>query len=102
MSEKPVIILIAELAEKDGIIPLSKFPGVWERKIDEHWTVIGNGHNEPKEYRNSKVAPFTFHIYFNGWPAGVIDPGGGVICAGAIANEETFCKALEKTLGGGE
>jgi hypothetical protein len=38
-------------------------------------------------------------IKFNGWPAGIIDPAGGIIAAGGIANEDAFIAAIETDLG---
>ncbi len=41
------------------------------------------------------IDPFTAHVSWNGFPAGVIDPSGGVIAAGELANEEAFRAWLE-------
>lgn len=34
-----------------------------------------------------EVPPFGIYLEFNGWPAGVVTPGGGCIAAGGVANE---------------
>ncbi len=38
-------------------------------------------------------------LKFNGWPAGIIDPAGGIIAAGEAANEDAFIAAIEADLG---
>lgn len=96
MSEKtPLIILIADLAKKDKVKPYES-PGLWTREIDQEWTIKLNPHGTQVE----KVPPYTAAVYFNGWPAGLIDPGGGIIAAGDTANEEALAKAIERELRG--
>lgn len=100
MSEKePLFILIARLAEKDGAAPINNLPGCWERQIGDHWWVAINAHGEPKKCsKGADVEPFHCYVQFNGWPAGVFTPYGGVIAAGAAANEESFAAAIEAEL----
>jgi hypothetical protein len=97
MSDKEALfILIAKLAEKDGASPISKFDGCWERQIGEHWWIAVNAHNDDvKCSKGAEVKPFNCYVEFNGWPAGVFDPFGGIIAAGSAANEETFAQAIE-------
>lgn len=86
--------LIVQLAEKDGANPVSKFPGLWERKVNDQWEIKVNGHEE--EIKG--VPPFTCAVFYNGWPAGMLDPFGGLIAAGTEANEETFAQALQEAI----
>ncbi len=37
---------------------------------------------------------FSVSVDWNGWPAGIIDPGGGLLAAGDSANEQTLKKWL--------
>lgn len=58
---------------------------------DSGWGVTLNPTNE----RIGDVEPFNMHITWGGFPAGTIDPFGGIIAAGEAANEATFIKWLE-------
>jgi hypothetical protein len=73
------------LALKDESKPL--VPGVTFDRVVGPWEISLNG-------ANLQAA-----LKFNGWPAGVIDPGGGIIAAGNAANEDTFIAAIEADLG---
>lgn len=86
---------IGLLAEALGVERINEMDGCWEYQVDSHWSISVNGHPEPtKNSRNADVPPFSVYIEFNGWPAGIIDPFGGVIAAGAVANEAAFIDAL--------
>jgi hypothetical protein len=99
MTEKePLFILLARLAEKDNAAPLNKHAGCWERQIGEWWIAINGHRDEVKCSKGPRVPPFNCYCEFNGWPAGIFDPHGGVIAAGAAANEETFAAAIEAEL----
>lgn len=87
-------VVLAELAEKEGAIPVSKFEGCWVRGIDDSWLIAMNGHEDPRMYGEVEVPPFTCYIEWNGFPAGLLDPTGGTIAAGELANEESFIKAI--------
>ena len=62
--------------------------------VDDRWVVKVNGHREQVE----SVPPFSALLEFNGWPAGIIDPFGGTIAAGELANEDTFIAAMEAAI----
>lgn len=88
---------IADLAIHLGVTNINLLPGCWEHQIDAKWWIAMNGHKEPiKTSEGDIVHPFNAFIKYNGWPAGVVDPGGGVIAAGSGANEDTFIEALMK------
>jgi hypothetical protein len=94
---------IIEMCDRLGVQGIGSFPGCWEYEIDKHWWVAVNGHTEPVKALSptdvkydrpgTDVPPFTAYVEFNGWPAGLIDPTGGVLAAGAAANEATFIEA---------
>ena len=91
--------LLAKLGNLLGVGPLNKHPGCWEFKIDEHWTIAINGHKEPTMcFSGSELMPFHCYVEYNGWPAGVFSPFGGIIAAGSCANENTFIEAVEKRI----
>lgn len=54
------------------------------------WVLRANGHR----VKTDGVPPFSVMVEFNGWPAGIIDPGGAVIAAGSLANLQTLVDAL--------
>ena len=90
-----VFVRIAELALALGACDLKALPGCWEHDVDGTWWIALNGRATPTTCsRGATVAAFTAYVEFNGWPAGLVDPGGGVIAAGAAANEGMLIEAL--------
>lgn len=96
-----------EWLTKAGAAPLNGHDGAWLGVVDEHWAVAANGHGTPQDVQipdvgTVSIAPFTFHVYYNGWPAGILVPalGGfeGEFAAGSAANEDTFMEAIEAAL----
>jgi hypothetical protein len=78
-----------------GAAPMNKHAGCWEHQVDKQWWVAFNGHPEAKKTSNGQeVDPFHCYVEYNGWPAGVFTPYGGVIAAGEGANENTFIAAM--------
>ncbi len=91
--------LLADLGLKDGVAPINQFDGCWERQIGDWWIAL-NGHREERKCSHGgTVPPFKCYIEWNGWPAGLIGPYGGVLAAGAAANEDTFIAAIKEELG---
>jgi len=91
---------IAELALSLGASRICDLPGCWEHQIDAQWWVSVNGHRDPcRDSRGHDVPGFTAFLEYAGWPAGLIDPRGGVIAAGGAANEGTFIEAVRKATG---
>lgn len=88
---------IAALAERLGIARINEREGCWEHRIDDHWSISCNGHQETtKNSQGVEVPPFSVYVEWCGWPAGIINPYGGAIAAGAAANEAAFVDALRK------
>jgi len=94
-----VFDLIALLAIKLESAPMTRWPAGWTCKVDEHWTITLNG-NETPLHRDDGVAIPPFHCFaeFNGWPAGLFSPFGGLIAAGVAANEEALMAAIRARL----
>jgi hypothetical protein len=97
--------LIFALHKRDGIAGIGKLPGLWERKLNERWTMWVNGHMEPLPGgalpgAQMQVRPGDCYVEYNGWPAGSFSliTGEGMIAAGAAANYETFCAALREAI----
>jgi len=70
---------IANLAERLGVSEINKLPGCWEHQIDQRWWIAVNSHGFESECSmGTKVPPLSAYVQFNGWPAGIINPYGGV------------------------
>jgi len=98
---EPIILLLANLAIQAGLAPLADhFPnGCWERAIGDKWWIAFNGHmTAQKNSKGQSVPPCSVYVEWLDWPAGIIDPTGGLIAAGAHANEETFAAAIEAAI----
>lgn len=92
--------LLALLAHELFGKPLNEHSGVHQVKVDEHWEFSLNASNEERSAGSGEIPlpPFSASLKFNGWPAGIVAPSGGVIAAGECANEETFIAALRAAL----
>ena len=97
-AETPLFVAIAEFCLARGFKGLSKVPGCCEVQVDDRWFFAVNGHAEPTTCAKTgqPIPPFSAYVEFNGWPAGLLDPAGGIICAGELANEDTFRAALHQ------
>lgn len=97
MSDAPLSMafwLIAELCTAAGVAPLTKHRGCVEVTAGA-WTITVNGHARPKRSRRGLFVPrFSALLEFNGWPAGSMNPFGGIVAAGEAANEDTLIAAL--------
>jgi hypothetical protein len=95
-----LFLKIAELAEAIGLRSIKSLPGCWEFQIDGTWWIAVNGHDEPMATSKggTPVPPFMAYVEFNGWPAGLLDPYGGMLAAGTIANEAALTRAIETTI----
>jgi hypothetical protein len=93
-----VLYWVAELAMADGAAPINRLPGCWARRVDDHWEIVVNGHDRPVEHGGVEVPPYTCVVKFDGWPAGVVDPAGGIVAAGEAANEEALIAALKRAV----
>ena len=100
--EKPIILLfklIADLGDKTGAAPATKFEGCWEHQVNDKWWLALNAHtHDVKCSHGSEVPPFHCYIEYNGWPAGIVNPYGGEIVAHENANEDLLIAALEAAL----
>ena len=82
-----------------GVSNLEDRPGLWEVQIDEHWFIALNPHEKTLESSHGPKVKFgQCYVEFNGWPAGILYPEGGIIAAGAIANEQTLIAALKEAM----
>lgn len=97
--------LILELHKRDGVPGLAKLPGLWERKLDDEWTIWVNGQLTPLpagalDGAKMHVRPGDCYVEYNGWPAGNFSliTGEGIIAVGGGANYQTFCDALRQAI----
>lgn len=91
---------LVEFAMSRGARNLAAVSGAWHAVVDDQWAVWLNPHRDAiKLDSGPEVPPFECYVEFNGWPAGIFGPRGGVIAAGALANEGTFIDALKTATG---
>lgn len=85
---------LMDLALALGHREISKLPGLCTFEVDEHWKVSINGHKEEIDH----IPAYHVMPFWNGFPAGIFGPSGGIIAAGELANEDTFIEACQKRL----
>lgn len=96
MQLSEAFVEIGEFADSKGATPLNQHEGCWESDVDGIWWIALNGHSEGVVCsRGITVEPFNCYVEFNDWPAGHINPFGGVLVAGGAANEDSFIEALQ-------
>jgi hypothetical protein len=100
--------LVAAIATKRGEVPICDLPGAWHLVIDEkpRWELWCNGHRERIDVEVAAswatsahrvtIDPATIYIEYNGWPAGLLTPMGGMIAAGAEGNLRTLVAAVRR------
>jgi hypothetical protein len=100
-----VFCLAVDLGLLLGVKNLKDWPEPWICKIDDHWTLAINGSDEEKDVDLgqdsmgiTKLKTFQMAIWFNGWLAGILNPVGGIICAGEAGNEDNLIRALEERI----
>lgn len=93
--------LVCELALALGHRQLNQRPGCWRHELADPnggtWAFTLNPHDTPKLIGDTATTLPPFHLFveWNGFPAGIVSPAGGVIAAGARANEDTCIAALK-------
>jgi len=84
--DTPTYLLIAESARASGCpIPLLES---FEWTV-ENWKIELTGKKPP-----GGKAPFTAYLSYNGFPAGVVSPAGGVIAGSSHCNETLLRRDL--------
>lgn len=99
MSDMPpvtqVFALAMELAIARKMPPANTVEGCMQISVDERWHITFNGHRTAQDYEGMTLEPFHSSVTYNGWPAGIFSPFGGMIAAGSGANEHTLITALK-------
>ena len=102
MTKIPVALGRAlELGSALGVEAINKLPGAWVCVVDERWTIAINGHREeveckPEGTMGAPVPGFGMAVWWHGWLAGLIGPGGGGLAAHPEgASEDRLIAALE-------
>lgn len=91
---------IGALASQLGVANIRELPGCWEIQIDEQWFIAVNGHKDERRCSKGARVPFAHaYVEYNGWPAGIINPYGGILAAGDCANEQALIAAIERRIG---
>ena len=76
--------------------PVNQYPGCWEVQVDPWWIAF-NGHDEARACsKGPRVDPYHCYVEYNGLPAGIFNPRGGVIASAEGADESAFIEALER------
>lgn len=102
MTKKHPVECILDLAEALGVKDISSLPGAWVYRVDDTWTVAVNGQDttvsvKPEGCMSVNMEPFEFFVWFDGWLAGIMLPGGnGEFAEGTLANQEEFDRAITK------
>jgi hypothetical protein len=79
-----------------GFRNICNLTGCAEHQIDENWWIAVNGHREPtKCSKGATVPPFSVFVFWNDFPAGVVDAGGGAII-GTGDGEEKLIAAIDE------
>jgi hypothetical protein len=91
------LLAVAELASALGETPIGR---VWECRIDDSWCVAVRGVSkdgeppslpvEPTGCMRVDLRPCEMAVWYNGWLAGLVSPGGGEFAA----NPRAFCRAV--------
>ena len=82
--------VVVELATALGVKRINELPGTWDVQIDEHWKVRVNAQKTELDC----IPPYHASVEWNGFPAGLFSPAGGIIAAGELANEASFIAAV--------
>ncbi|WP_427340957.1 hypothetical protein [Caloranaerobacter sp. DY30410] len=91
-----LFVYVSKLANKLGISPIKDT--IWEHQIDDKWKIVVNGHDTIQNYNGLDLEPFHMYIEYNGFPAGIVNPYDGIICAGSEANEDKLIEAIKLAL----
>lgn len=98
MNDRQVSVVFSEivaLSTKLGVKNINQLDGCWEYCVDDQWWIAVNGHGTPtKCTKGTEVEPFGCYVEYNGWPAGILNPFGGIIAYGSEVNEDTLIAAL--------
>ena len=70
------------------------YDGIATLVIDDRWQLELHAHHRVVD----RLAPFVVRVSFNGWPAGIVGPDGGIVAGGEAANEDALIAALQKYL----
>lgn len=85
--------VVCAMAARLGLSNINELPGCWEHQVNADWWIALNGHEiEIATTEGTNVPPYSMFVKWNGWPAGVIDVGGGIIMYGS---EDDFIAAVK-------
>jgi hypothetical protein len=89
--------LVAELGCLRGIV-LPRYPGCWEFEAGGWWLAV-NGHRTPTRCsRGVDVPPLSAYVERGVFPAGILDPLGGVMVGWDGATENGLIAALRSAI----
>jgi hypothetical protein len=85
---------ICTIAERDGVVPLNKLPGLWKFEAGDFWLTV-NPHREKIE----EVDPYTVNVERNGWPIAMIGPYDACFIVDGLQSMFALDKALKERAG---
>lgn len=85
--------LVAYWKRRGDVPPMNQLPGLWEFDMGELWHVKVNGHAE----KIDDIAGFHAVAEYNGWPAIVMNPYGGMsmFITPELRAEDAFIDAIK-------
>ena len=87
--------LIAELAHLLGVKAINRLPGCWELSLPNGWWLAVNGRRTPVRCsRGVEVPTFSAYVERCDFPAGILDPYGGVLVGYGSRTEADLIAAL--------
>lgn len=94
-----VFCLACELGMALGWENISLEPGCREYQIDANWWMAINPHRAAcVSSKGASVPGLGIWFEWNGWPAGVVSPGGGLMACGSAANVDTLIAAIKAAI----
>ena len=86
-------LVLFNKAQSEGYDNLGEYPGIVEQEVGIWKLELHTGDDLIDD-----LPPFHVRLSFNGWPAGIIAAGGGIMAAGEAGNEDALIAALENAL----
>lgn len=87
-------LLLGQLAAKVGMTNARDLPGCWEHEFGDWFFAVNAHENEIACSKGARVPPYHAYLECRGWPAGLINPYGGVMMGGG-GEEDQFIADLK-------
>lgn len=94
--DENLFVMVALLAKKMGKTPLNH--RLFIHRLDPNWTVVINGCDIEKGFKDYRIPPGHCLVEYDDWPAGLFTPHGGFFKQNPEypeANEKAFIRAIK-------